>query len=505
MALNADGDVWHRTSGVSDTFIVAHTHTSTTLGRGIWFAKGRFILALNSGELGELLSDGTFVVFDTVGAYEVVSVAAAGPAIISAVTDGTVRSYVPEQSNQADADSVNLVIRGRTEMPKGEVPTVLGAVGSVVTILTVTDDTKAGGRTARFYRAEALSAQYDYVVGGLQMQREWFRTGEAFHDLTANMAATRDSILFAITESDGHTYVWRFDLVTFGLSRHSETFGGVGHALTIFDGKAAIVRSDVGEEHLYVVSDSYHHNGYVISPNLTFGLNTDIAWIASVIEGFDVEAADGYVELWRTTNPEAILDPDHISWVKITRLSHHTQSGAELPLLGVSSRTLALQIKFFSRNGVSSPNVTRVAIRGIPQHRDWIVNIPVNVSDYIEVPFRRPLHSPGIGDKIQAELMSLVGKHMELVVSNPSMYFNGVIDAIEEPVEYISPRGSASRYMMVQFRGSREAVTAFSISDGGIGMGLIGMSLIGVGMPILTTPNQSDPNVFIEPHGREIP
>jgi len=324
MAVTTDGALWYRTASGSAFAKIAIEHFEA-----VWFVKGRFVafrdVGTGTNELGEVLPDGTFTVFDTTGIYDVTSVVSSGPSIVAAVADGTVRSYVPEQANQADPTSVNLVIRGRTDMPKGEVPVTLGASGSILTILTLADDPEEVGVTARFYSAEALSSQYDYTVGQLQLRREWFTTGEVI-DVTSNMTPTRDAIFFAITEEDTHTYVWRFDLVTFGLSRHAIALdSAIGYAVTMFDGKGAITNADDGL--LYLAGDLFHLTGYLISPNLTFGLNTDIAWIASVLEATSIATPGASVELWRSTDPEAILDPDSPSWVRVSRLTNPSQSG----------------------------------------------------------------------------------------------------------------------------------------------------------------------------------
>jgi hypothetical protein len=52
---------------------------------------------------------------------------------------------------------------------------------------------------------------------------------------------------------------------------------------------------------------------------------------------------------------------------------------------------------------------------------------------------------------------------------------------VSEPVEYISNRGSVSRYVIVEFRGQRLVTTAPPTGDTGIGLGLLGISTVGIG------------------------
>lgn len=484
MAVTVAGNVWYREpDGASFTLV----YTAGVPVQATWFVKGRFVafrktVGISNGELGELLPDGTFIVFDTTGEYDVSAVVGTGPSIVAAVGDGTIRSYVPEQSNQTDPDSVNVVIRGRTELPKGEVASVLGGSGSVLTILTLAVDAETNGVTTRFYRAEALSSQYDYIVGGLQLQREWFDTDEQL-DVRSNMTQTRDAIWFSISEADGQTYVWRFDLVTFGLSRHAKAFTGIGYATTMFDGKGAVLDGDTGL--VWLESEKYQPSGYLITPNLTFGLNTDIAWIASVVEAYDLADTGAQVELYRSSDPQAILNPDDPSWVLVRRLSNPSQTGDEIPMVGVTSRTVALMLRLYPSGQQSkTPQVSRLAIRGLPTHRDWIVHVPVNVSDMVEVPGRRPVRIPGLGDELHREVLSLTGKSLALTVLDPPLAFRGVVDNVEEPVTYISARGSVSVYAMVEFRGTRITSSVTATGDAGAGVGLLGVATLGIGQTI---------------------
>jgi len=486
MAVGTAGQVSYQAPGGA-SFAQIYTPT-TSFVRAVWFAKGRFVAFRNAtdgtaGELGELASDGTFTVFDTTGEDQVYSVVSSGSALVSAVSDGTLRSYVPEQGNQADPTSVNVVIRGRTDMPKGEIPYVLGSEGGVLTILTIDDREVGAAKTARFYRAEILSSQYDYTAGGLQLQREWIDSEEEIH-VQNNMSSVRDAIYFTISEADGNSYTWRYDLTTLGLSRHNTvavTRDGT-YATVVFNERGATIDYSIaGTPVIRLSSDTeINPSGYLISPNITFGLNTDIAWMSSILEATNVSGVD-YVDLWRTEDPEAILDPYNLTdaWVHVQRVSDASQSGVEIPIQGVTSRTLALRLAVYS-GGDDSPQITRTAVRGIPTHRDWIVLLPVSVSDMVEVPGRMPTRVPYLGNDLQQEVLQLVGQSVYIEVLNPPMTFRGVIDNVDEPVEYISDRGSASVYCMVQFRGLRVTSTIQPVGEG-LGVARLGIATLGVG------------------------
>ena len=258
-----------------------------TNARNIWYAKGRFIVCqgtVASTTLREVQGTIALDVFDSLDA-DVHSVVSSGPAIVAACSDGTLRSYVPEQANQTDPGSVNLVIRGRTDMPSGEVPYLLGSNASTLLVLTRTTN-EGSQNTIRCYRAEVLDARFDYVVGQLQLKREW---ADAFDtiDKKQNMATSREEIFFFVQEAADEDSAWRFDLVTEGLSRHIVTPSTLDISIVVFDNEAGYISGD----NIWYTGNTYLDEGYVITPNINFGLNTDISWLATTIRAFGIESA----------------------------------------------------------------------------------------------------------------------------------------------------------------------------------------------------------------------
>jgi len=448
-----------------------------------WFAKGRFIAFTQ-----DVSGNSTLVEFDVNGIIgagpfltfrgECLSVVSSGPAVVGAFSDGTVRSFVPEQSNQLEPSSVSLVIRGITDMPTGEVPFLLGSNADVLLIETRTTGDEPDN-TLRLYQAEVLDARFDYVIGQLQLRREWHDTASVTEPLK-NMANTRDEIWFIIHEATDEEMVWRFDLVTNGLSRHLTTPLDIAHSLVVFDEITGFVS---GTE-VYKSSDLYAADSYLITPNITFGLNTDITWMAVVLEARNFQGQGDRVQLFRTSNPEAILDEDHEDWVPIKEFATSGSTNVEVPLINVKTRTLALQLKIIPTSDfTSAPVVTRTAIRGIPAHRDLIMMVPFNVSDYLSVPGRKPARVSGLGYDLHEKVLNLVGKSVEATVLDPPINFRGIVNNISEPVEYLSERGSVTRYVMVEFRGSRITSASAGSSDTGVGIPLVGIPLVGIELP----------------------
>ena len=125
--------------------------------------------------------------------------------------------------------------------------------------------------------------------------------------------------------------------------------------------------------------------------------------------------------------------------------------------------------------------MTRIALRGIPAHRDLIMMVPFNVSDEVSAPGRRPTRIPGLGYSLHENVLNLVGSSVEAIVIDPPMGFRGVVNNVSEPIEYLSDRGSVTRYVMVEFRGQRLVQTVPPTGDSGMGLGLMGIDIIGIG------------------------
>jgi hypothetical protein len=355
------------------------------------------------------------------------------------------------------------------------------------------------------YQAEVLDSRFNFSVGQLRLRREWLAVEhEAL--VTRNMVTTRDEIFWFVKErivdsvTDTELYreaLWRFDIVTNGLSRsfvidevpnqtnpddppvQSEQIDLNG--LVMFDDIAGGIDFNNGRI-LLADPNGFQKFGYMIFPNVTFGVNTDITWLATIIEAQNLTNSGAQVELWRSSDPGAILDWQHPAWVLVQRLSSDGSSGLEIPLVNLKSRTLALQLRMSaSENDTQSPSVTRIALRGIPAHRDFIMMVPFNVSDYVSAPNRAPVRYPGLGQSLQDEVMALVGQSVEALMIKPGVAFRGIVNNVSEPVEFVSNRGSVSRYVIVEFRGQRLVAATPPTGDTGVGLGLLGISIVGIG------------------------
>ena len=496
-----DGNAYAmRQSAGEVVFTIAYGDTGVQklAAHGIWYVNGRFILStfdeIDISELRSLDFDGVSWdddVIDTANG-EFWSVVESGPAIVSACSDGTVRSYTPT----ADDPLLVLLPRSRTTMPEGEVPILLGSNSNILLIMTTADHEEDDRQELRLYQAEVLDARFNFVVGQIQLKREWRAAGHQGLE-TRNMTNTRDEIFFFVKEEDADHVItseslWRFDVVTAGLSRVVSIPDVNLNGLIVFDQTLGGINFGTPEfptPNLFTSDPDLHVlEGRMIFPNITFGLSTDIAWLSTVLEVGDLVEGAAQVELYYSTDPTAILDSDHPSWIISQRLTAQGATNIEKPLKGVKSRTLALQLRMFSsEQAARTPEVTRISIRGIPSHRDFIMMVPINVSDYISAPGRKPTRVPNFGDSLHTDLLNRIGDNVEATLLDPPISFRGVLNNVSEPIEYQAPRGAVTRYCIAEFRGQRITTGVLGTGNKAIGIGLMGVSLMGVEDNLETT------------------
>ena len=487
MAVLADGSISVRPNGATAFVDALYTPSGNRDALGVWYAKGRFMVSFvdtddDLYQLSEVTSTDawaanlTEAIVDTAEA-PFWSVVDSGPAVVAACGDGTVRTYTAFLDSSDPALVGQLIARGRTNMPTGEIPYLLGDIEDLLMILTLaTDPDDDTTNRVHAYQGEVLDARFDYGVGNRQHRRVWNGTGTVA-SVTHSMVSRRDELFFTVYEDDTTEEVWRFDAVTAGLSRHNQVGTDKVSALISF---LNFIGGVTDADDVFLDGATFNDEGILITPNITFGLNTPINWISMVIEAQQL-GNGATVEVWRSTDPDAITDQDHISWVLMQRLNSDLQSGIEIAMSNITSRTLSMMLKITpTSDNLISAQVTRVAIRGLPQHRDMLVDLPINISDLIEVPGRQPTRIPGWGNVIHTALLKQVGKHVELELYNPPLVLRGVVDNLLEPTSWISPRGSAGFRCILQFRGNR-------VTEGGSQSAITGDSLTGMGVTGLST------------------
>lgn len=395
----------------------------------------------------------------------------AGIAVLAGTDDGYVRSYVP-QTDTAGSPPV-LTIRGKSPMPRGERPIGLGHNLGQLVVLTYNQSAQLAA-----YAGQMLDERFDYIIGDLQLLDRW--TVDSIQT-QAQVIATRSTLEWLVTEADMSTYVWTYDLATKGYHRRALASTAAGDELVYWREKPVFRQGANVVRRL----NTYQVRGWLILPNVTFGLDTPINWLTSTIKALGIQEGQGaQVELWISNDPDAILDESHSTWNLIARISNAANAEIETNLKGRVSNTLAVKVVLYSTNSnANTPRVQRVGLRGIPLHRDWLLELPVSISDDIEVPHRRPYRIEGYGNRILTELHRLSGQHVEVKLLDPPVIIRGVMNAEVASIETIADRGGVGRTCVVQVIGVRleEATSAGVTGNELVGMDTPGISIVGVG------------------------
>ena len=173
-------------------------------------------------------------------------------------------------------------------------------------------------------------------------------------------------------------------------------------------------------------------------------------------------------------------DASSISYSTLTNVEIEGD-GDEIPIVNVINRWLIPKLTITSGSAQSTtPEVYSYSYRAFPEPEDVIARIPVNVSDRIERPGKRPKNIPGIGAKLFDALKRLEGKSVILTLFKPDEAIRGIVENVTLPVQEITKYGSTMVFCTIQVRGQRQANTSEVSSLGTLGVGDLGIYRFGV-------------------------
>ena len=461
----------------------ADTWTNESLGSsftgyftGIWFSKGTLFVSGKSDTAEYLWESSPFTKnfsgdFQDVNAltqteptHEFTDVIDAGAVVLAGNTDGNIYSL------KLDGGSWSL--KGQTKLSFEEIHS-LAATEGLVFIGTKGSQSQTG----RFYSAEVTVADNLYVLANRQLIKQW----DNGIDLTPHsMFVTRDSVYMGIHESAKTTYLWRYFLPTAGIARDI----GVTHASNTTSLVKGITQSGTTVPKFVFVSsgqgvykelDTYVSTGYIVTALADFYTSEKKQWVGAKLNTNGVSA--GTVELATSTIPTDIDDIDSATWQNQITIASGV-GGDEEVLELVDGRWITAKLTITTSDTSQSPELLSFAIRGFQLVNDLVVDMPINISDQIERPFRKALRINGQGELIYQALRNKEGKNVQLEIYRPDTLLRGIIENVSSPIEEISPRGSVTQYCLVRFRGSK--VIATSSSGQGLGIQLLGVNNLGL-------------------------
>jgi len=427
----------------------------------IWSIKGRIVASDTSGVLYDV-SGGTDSAIKTLPTGRTwTDMCDAGAVALATATDGYIYSFADESST--------LALKGQTFV-EGEVPNAIDAAQGI--IFYGTYESTASGKIGRLYRSEITNSNNLYVLVNAQLIKQWGDGTTTLDQAPYKIVSTRDSIFTGIIDSASKTNFWRYYLPTGGIARDLE-FGesGVVKGIAVYSDRLFATVSGGG---IYRETTNYVTTGYIITALADFFTSEKKQWVGAKLNTNDVSS--GTVKLSTSTIATDINDSSATTWTEQITINSGTGGEEEVMTL-VNGRWIAGKIDITTDDQAQSPELLSFALRGFQLVNDLIVDIPVNISDQIERPFRKRLKINGQGELVYQALRSKEGKNVQLEIFRPDTLLRGIIENVSSPIEELSPRGSVTTYCLVRFRGSK--VIQISTSGEGLGIALLGVGRLG--------------------------
>jgi hypothetical protein len=455
--LVANGDIYVRNSAGS----YATYNTHKTFDK-LWSMKGRLVASATNGELHEVAatsSPPTMKALPSGSSWT--DVADGGAVVLACADDGYIYSFADESST--------LTLKGQTFV-EGEVPNAIDAAQGL--IFYGTYQNTASGKIGRLYRAEITNANNLYVLVNAQLIKQWGDGTTTLNQAPYRLVSTRDSIFVGIIDSASKTNLWRYYLPTGGIARDLEfAESGIVEGIAVFSDRLFATISGGG---LYRESTNYVSTGYVITPLADFFTSEKKQWVGAKVNTNVVSS--GSVKLFTSTIAADINNADAATWAEQVSIFSGTGGDEEVMTL-VDGRWITGKIEINTDDVTQTPQMLSFAIRGFQLVNDLVVDMPINISDQIERPFRKALRVQGQGDLVYQALRNREGKNVQLEIFRPDTLLRGIIENVSSPIEEISPRGSVTMYCLVRFRGSKVVQT--STSGVGLGIELLGVGQLG--------------------------
>lgn len=421
----------------------------------IWSAKDRLILAA-SEELDEWDGDAaSLTTLYTLPSGESWVGAVDGPgAVYAAATNGFVYAFAPD-------DTGALALLGQTKF-QSETPTCIGASQGLVFV---------GTDQAGIGRLWVMQAANGELTGAVV--REW-TLGTPYA-----IVADRENVYTVVGDGEGVHSTWRYDVVTGGLFRWWDfTADDTNDAtsLALLAGNFYAAFDGAADTTVQRTASTLVSEGYLISPLADFYTAEAKTWVGGTLDVGDIPSGSR-VELLYTTSTAAMTDPDG-EWRLIASASSSTDT--TFSIAGVEARQLAGMVRLYADTALTGcPEVESFSFRGLLASTDVLVELPINVSDWLEQPYKKPLRVPGLGSAVYAALKSKERANVYVELFRPSERIRGQMEAVETPVPQLSRRGSSLLVSLVTIRGRRVGAQGASQQSGPLGSFSLGSLPLG--------------------------
>jgi hypothetical protein len=459
-------------NGTSTWTVRTTAQSSSGSLTGVWFVKNRLWITGNDGTAEYIwevspfnkswsssdLQDADSIV-EVEPTHDFTGIIDGGAAVLAASTDGTVYSF--------KLVSGSFVNQGQTKIPFEEVHSIEATEG-IVFLGTKESTTNTG----RLYRTELVAADDLYVLANRQLVKEWVVTGI---DATPHaMFVSRDSIYMGVKEGNNQVNLWRYYLPTGGLARDLQTTGnGLVYGITQTSGNFIV---SVSGSDVYKEQSTYESEGYLVLSAADFFTAEQKQFVGAEISTINMPD-NTEVELLYSTKFEDLDNPESASFTPA--LTQIGGTGDVEKQIAEVSRYIIGKVVLKSTNNVDTPKVKSVQFRALARPELVVAQIPINISDRIERPGRKPLKVKGLGDELYSALRDKEGDSVTLEIFDPSEIIRGVIERISYPIQSNEVLGSDTTYAIITVRGTRQTVLGDVTSVNTLGISAFGIMRFG--------------------------
>ena len=363
----------------------------------------------------------------------------AGAVVLVTATDGRIYSLKDI--------SGTLTLKGQTEI-SGEQPTCI--VESQGIIFYGTKELQTGSKViGRLYRANLTVADDLYVLAQNQLIKQW--DVDSIDNSPNALFTTRDSVYTGVKESGSTSFLWRYYLPTAGIARYYKASAGgtVNNIVSVNEKFVFTVTSDG----VYKQTSVFEQEGFLIAPPADFFTAENKQFVEASIEVEELSDSNT-VELHLSNKYEAINDSNDSTWdLEVNALSG---TGEEAVQLQRVARYVVAKVVLKSPNQVNSPKFKAFRVRALARPELVVIQIPVNISDRVERPYRKPLRVKNLGETIYQSLKNKEGDAVTLELYDPAEIVRGVVEKISYPIQSNPNVGSVTQYAILTVRGTRQ-------------------------------------------------